>query len=1046
MRVEQQQNTNILDTLQQSIGPEERETGISFVQKAAEKVAESCNGKSVNVKDATYLKPQAKEQKSAAEKVEESAVMDATERKNQMAVLANTTSEEDYARMQEDGFSLDSTTTNTIVTETDKIKAQLAKAGVDISIFGDDLDMEQLEAIAGSEAVAAQIAAALKEADLPATTENIKDAVETVKMAEALHTPDAGEIKYLVDNGLEPTVENLYRAEFSGSGSYRQGMGDSIDAEALAGQFAKVIEQAGLTVNEETMADCQWMLENDMALTAENLQYFEALKQCKLPVDTQTLLTEIASAVAGGGRPQDAQLLEGTSLAQQAVHAMDVVAQATDEDLAYIIDHGMDLNLRNLENAIASRGENSQTTSAESQSVEASEGEAYTAKGLALITARRQLEEVRLMMTVEANYSLLKKGISIDTEPLTALVEELKANENAYYENLLKSLDVEATEENVALFRETTEKFAELRSVPAYVLGMSEAEEGDVNVVHAAGTALKDTFEKANERYETLMTAPRADLGDSIQKAFQNVDTILEDIGVDVTEANRRAARILGYNELEITPESIARMKAVDEEVQRAFGNMTPAVVTQMIKRNINPLDMDFETLNDTAEQIAAETGERDTEKFAEYLWKLEKNGDISEDERNSYVGIYRLIHQVNQTDGAAIGALVNQGAELTMRNLLTAVRSERRSGKMDYAVDSSFEISENGGYGGTSITDQIETAYQSNRLKDALDILTPEKLRAMMQETPEWEQMTPEQFAETLEQVQTGEEELNYAYAKERLAQLNQSANVAEDIYSVLEKYDIPNTMANVLAMESMVKNSNQMYRKIFGDGVKSPEEEVGIEDIEKIKEELIKEFGEAVSTPKEMAEAQEKLGELAENVMKTMIESDEVTSLDVREMRMLSAQLSINSLMTKEEQYSVPVLVSDGVVNVSLKIVRGTEKKGIVDIMMESELRGKIAATFQAKEKGISGLVATDNAATQELLEENRDGLLQILGEEGTDLHVACISDLDLNHFSMGMFGVKAEGEASAASPETAGYEAQTSRLYHIAESFIRVIRESM
>ncbi len=30
--------------------------------------------------------------------------MDAFERKNQMAVLSNTTSEEDYAKMQEEGF------------------------------------------------------------------------------------------------------------------------------------------------------------------------------------------------------------------------------------------------------------------------------------------------------------------------------------------------------------------------------------------------------------------------------------------------------------------------------------------------------------------------------------------------------------------------------------------------------------------------------------------------------------------------------------------------------------------------------------------------------------------------------------------------------------------------------------------------------------------------------------------------------------------------------------------------------------------------------
>ena len=68
----------------------------------------------------------------------------------------------------------------------------------------------------------------------------------------------------------------------------------------------------------------------------------------------------------------------------------------------------------------------------------------------------------------------------------------------------------------------------------------------------------------------------------------------------------------------------------------------------------------------------------------------------------------------------------------------------------------------------------------------------------------------------------------------------------------------------------------------------------------------------------------------------MKGMIADDGVTSLDMREMRLLSAQLQVNGMMAKEEQYSVPVMVSDGVVNVSLKIVRGADKKGIVDVTM--------------------------------------------------------------------------------------------------------------
>ena len=140
------------------------------------------------------------------------------------------------------------------------------------------------------------------------------------------------------------------------------------------------------------------------------------------------------------------------------------------------------------------------------------------------------------------------------------------------------------------------------------------------------------------------------------------MDDILNDLGVEATEENRRAVRILGYNGIEITEDSIIQMKAADEEVQRMFKNMTPAVVTQLIKQGINPLEMKISDLNRVAEQVRSEVGKDDNQKFSEYLYKLEKNNQITEEERNSYIGIYRLIHQVEQTDGAAIGALVNQG------------------------------------------------------------------------------------------------------------------------------------------------------------------------------------------------------------------------------------------------------------------------------------------------------------------------------------------------------------------------------------------------
>lgn len=1049
MRIDnqQQQNKGVMDLMPQT-GAVEEKNGIQLFADAVktESSKKATGTTSFQAKEVTYLNPAKEEKKTIIDEIEQSGSMDAGERKAQMAVLAETTSPEDYKKMQEEGFSLDDTTSNKIVTVTDKIKAQLAKAGVDISAFGDDLDFEQLAQITGSPELAAQIADSLREADLPLTDDNFKQIAETVDMADSLSSLDDGAVKYLIDNQLEPTVQNIYFARHSASAGYMPA--EQQDISSFLPQVKNVIASAGLEVNDDTIATSKWMLENDIPLTKENLTYAQALRQTELTTSAENVAALAAEAVSEGKSAQDAVILSGYTWMEQAQNAVDTVENATDEDLVYIVEKGLPLTLDSLREAAANRVSGSTVQDADGN---------YTQKGQQLLTARRQLEEIRLAMTAKANYRLLKQGISIDTEPLVKLVEQLKDQENEYYRNLLMSEGVDATKEQVELFGEVDKKVTDMRYVPAYVLGMKDADVSTINGLHEAGTELKTSFEKASRQYETLMTAPRADLGDSIQKAFRNVDDILNDLGMELTDENRRAVRILGYNSIDITQDSVLTMKAADEEVQRVFKNMTPAVVTQMIKRGINPLEMDFTSLNQEAESIKSEElGGEDYRKFSEYLWKMEQNHKISEEERSSYIGIYRLIRQVENTDGAAIGALIQQGAPITMKNLLTAVRSEKRSSKMDYSVDYNFE-GVSGTSKGSSITDQIEAAYQNNCLKDASELLTPERAKVLFEQDMEWENMTPEKLKAVLTQAgeQADESSINADYAKEQLAQLEQAANADESIYRILDKYDIPNTVSNVLAMESMLNQRNQMFRKIFGSSTAdhNGDDQVDAEDLEAIKQELLEEFGEAVSEPADMAAAQEKLGELAENVMKTMINSDHVTSLDVRDMKMLSAQLSVNSILAKEEQYAVPVMVNDELMNVSVKIVRGVDKKGIVDIMMESELRGKIAATFQAKEDGIHGLIATDSEETAELFKGQTQDLSDLLGGENddvTELHCAHIPDLDLNHFSMGAFGVDAKEETQLSDSQKAEnrdtYRVQTSRLYGIAEHFIKAVKGTL
>lgn len=972
----------------------------------------------------TYGKPE-KEENALEEIKEQASNLDATQMKNEMLFASDHTTGKDVKAMEEDGFSLTDTEIPTVVTETDKMKMRLAKSGEDISYFGDGLSDAQIEAMAGSTAMAQHIESALNTVNIPVTENNVKDITETANMMEELHTPDEGSMKYMLDNELPVTTANLYKAEFSGSATYAgiQQMTD-LDYDALKQQIEAVISESGMDVNEQNMADGRWLIENGIPLTAENLEKLSTLQQLQLPLGEEEIVTVAAEAISDGIRPQDA-VLSGDDFKEQAQDALDVITNVTDEELAYVVNSGEPLTIENLKK--------------DSKVSIAADKTAYTKSGLDLLTARRQLEETRLKMTSEANLSLLKKGISIDTMELSQLVEELKTQENEYYNRLLSGDGIAPKEADVALFQNVMDTSEALKAMPAYALGIHPVDETTLQSLYEDGAALKETFEKAGERYETMMTAPRQDMGDSISKAFRNVDDILKDLGLETSYGNQRAVRILAYNQMELTPENIAEMKAADEEVQRAFDHLKPAVVRTMIKEGMNPLDMSFEEINTVSEQIQEEQGITEEEKFSKYLYKLEQNKEISEEERSAYIGVYRLIRQVEKTDGAAIGALLQQGGDITLRGLLTQVRSAKH-GAMDYQVDDDFGGVQTKEGTGISITEQIEGAYQKNKLSDVKDGLAPEKIAPFM-EDEKWLSMTPEELADAMKEVEQ-EEETEAAYRKEQVQELSQAAAAPQEVYEWLEQLDMPATVNRVLAAADYMNNRNQVFNRLFKMVDRS---ENLSEELENIKEKIFSDFAEAVKTPKEMAEAQRKLADTAENVMKTMMMSeDNLTNLDLQELKMMHTQIALGSAAAKKEEYAIPVLVQGETCNVSLKIVRGEEKKGLVDIVFETDRLGRVAAQLRAGKEKISGYIAAEAKETTALFESYAKEWENLFAQEpGQEVSISYMTG------EIKKDGIRHNTEDFSENPDKpeeknpSDTEVQTKTLYGMAESFLKAVK---
>lgn len=993
-------------------------------QQKQEKRADVVTGSVPVTQTVTYAKPEQEQNTSFSEIKNCAAAKDAVQMKNEMIVGANTSTPESGRALEEDGFSLPDTDIHTVVTETDKIQMQLAKAGADTGYFSGDLSAEQIEQIAGSAALAAQYESAIQQAN-------------------AIQPLGEGALKYMLDNELKPTIGNIYRAQYNGTYGHVEQPDAELDQTQITEQIEKVIAAAGMELSEQNIYACKWLAANDISVTAEHLSSLRSLQELQLPVDQKDLFHAMQTAVSEEKTPADAYLVDSASLIARAEDAARVLEQTTDRELAYLIEQGQELtiaNLREAHNLIGSGAVSGEEpwAGADEETLKAS----FSDKGLALLEARRMLEETRLVMTTEANYGLLKRGMEIEIKPLVQLVEELKTQEQDYYRQLLEADGSEATPDQIACFKETIETAEQLRSMPAAALG-SRIFDGTATGLYEAGTQLQAKMEAAGEAYETLMTAPRADMGDSIQKAFRNVDDILREIGMEATESNARAVRILAYNQMDISEQSVLEMKLADRQVQEAFDSLKPAVVREMIREGINPLQMQLSELNEQAEQIRAQIGGADEmTKFSEYLWKLEQNHEISAQERDSYIGIYRLIHQVETGDGAAIGALVQQGAPLTMGNLLSAVRSGKKSG-MDYKVDDRFGGVE-GSFRGSSITDQINAAYQSQCVKVVQQIAQEPEQFADLLSNENWKELTPEQLMEQLQQPK--DQAMDEAYNRELLQELNRAAAAQTEVYEMLETYQMPATVNHVLAMQQMMANPNDALRRFFKltERIENEDKKADLmAEIAQIKEDILHKLGENIQAPEELARAQETLAEVAEHCGQTVM-YEGMTRLDIRQLQMMTTQLHLGAAMTREERYQIPILTSDGAVGVNVRIVRGSEKKGSVRLTMDSAAYGKVAAELHAEEKGIRGYLASDSRAGADRLQQEQSRVQELLAEPGketaeNEIRVIFSEHLDLMRFELA--GGKGEQPADGAQREI-----QTKELYTIAEKLIRFFREGI
>lgn len=789
-----------------------------------------------------------------------------------------------------------------------------------------------------------------------------KRILEAMQMASNVQGLSDAAAKFLVENDMTLSPANITSS--SAVPNVNTYVGERVPFEEIQTQAESIIEESGMDVNEDTLSAAQWLYERDIPIDEKTLSVYQDLKSLE-NTSQETIAQRIEDKVMDGVKPEDADL---TNISRE---------EASDKLSALI--------------------NTDESTLQKAFPVEADQ-----------ITAKRQLEEIRLTMTIDAARTMENKGIHLDVDNLMQIVDELKKMEQDSCKGMLVEAGIPDTEQNMDTTLRTMQAAKDVLAAPVAVLGQTKdmPESTGIEDIAKAGNNLRSEYESASQAYEAVGTEVRRDLGDTMSKAFSNVDAILNDVGLPTTTANQRAVRILAYNQMPLTKENITSMKEYDDKVTTLASNLKPRVVTELIKRQENPLEMNLDELSEKVSEISSDVESEDIS-FRKYLWKLDHSGDITSDERKTMIGIYRLLDKVEKSDGAVVGQIVKEGKQLSFSSLLSAVRSRKAQG-MDQTVDDDFGGLQEVRRSGESISEQISAAFAGSVVSKLHKNLSPRVLKDREQT------YMGDSLEVILDDCQTnvqaqGETDEYYEQLAEDVRQMA-SADDAQ-IESILQEMNMPETLENIQMMKSHLERGSRDVSKLY-----TREES----------DEIIDAFDE----PDKLEQVFDEIDNIHEGELSKSKEEDSIDYESIKDIARMAKGVSFYKQLRRSKHYEVPVVTDEGVTTCSVTLQNGSKSdRGTVEISVDSARYGSVQATFKVNQDKVAGYVTSDN-------EDSINSAKEILNEFE--------KDLEMNGFTMEREDF-AKGRRSSfhfgdRSDETATDNAS---LYQVAKLFIQNVQ---
>ncbi len=1019
---------NILDALS-AYGVQQKESTAKPLSNpdaaSAAKTAATSFTEAINYVDETglqqkqtsdiYSKNGMGEEKTAETQKEEGT--EAEQNQERLNNVSGRMSEEDMTELAKEGFPIGEMTVEQLEAAMERIKLQKELAAVAMENQAAEIQSDREAILAQAVKMlsgnpkAEMIAEKLLRANIPVTQANLEKVAVAIEKANGGVKLSPTECEYMIRNKLLPTLENVAMAR-SAAQTYQK-KEHPLTAEAWAQLEPKVTHmlfQAGLRNNKDMINAAQTFIKRDIPLTADNLKNYSLLAGIKL--SEEDILTKAVDALSVGQDPKSANLLSSTAKeVRQIMHktagvtkqAVDYAAAKRTMELSATDGDKVDLTLGDL--AEAQELINSGSTEMDIQNFTES-----SAAQAASIRARRQLEEIRAKMTYEAGYRLAKEGIRIDAVSMNKLIDNLRTLENRFFSSFFTQAGVATSAEGMELLKDTSRKLEEIKNMPAPLIvdTMDTGSRITLNELHERG--MHPAYRHYNENFERVMTSPDKRFGDTIQKAFSNTDTLLNNIGLPVNAENRRAVRMLGYNSVEVTAENVQKVSEYDAKLQEVLKELHPAVTVRMIRDGINPLEQSIEDLSSNITRIKQEEGITTEDNYSIFLINLEKRKEITPEERKAYIGVYRALHQLGGSEEEAVGGVYRTGQELTLQNLLTAVRSGRAQG-MEAYVNDTFRTAAGASTDKSLIEDQINAGLMGSRFGKGAEALNN----------------LAEKVDNTISECANDHSEM----VKDQLTTVRTLASEGQNATRFLEDYNILTTVENLEAAKNLLANDMTIFKewkkfKLMQSG----------------EEPILPDFTESMEDKETMQKAYQQFmtetGKLKEELTKASI----LNKQDTKSIKKMNVGVRFMNRLSKREYYQIPVDTGNDVVNMNVTILEKGEEQAKVMAEIPTLNLGKISCEATIQDNKLKCFITSDTREGTQALKDRMMNLFATLAQN--HIQIGSIyygtEEVTPDTYSYQTDGIYKDAQGSDETKTT-----DNSKLYRIAKSLVVHVRNA-